>query len=70
MDGGGEYPTTDDGYLYVPNYSAIPTDYDDIMCVPLTYLTHLNQNIFKIISTANPIINGVQMFKGLHIKVR
>ena len=34
------------------------------------YDTILNQNIFKIISIANPIINGVQMFKSLLIMQR
>ena len=45
-----DYPITDDGYLYVPIVSSIPTDYDGYMLCSLAYLPYIDRNTFELIS--------------------
>lgn len=74
-----KYDNTD--VINVKRLSEIPSDYEGVMGVPITFLKYYNENQFEIVGEANhgsdneydffkPIINGKQLFKRILIKRR
>ena len=64
------YPKFDNqDILEVPLVDGIPSDYDGVMAVPITFLDRYSPEQFEIVGRDNaPIVNGQRIFKRLLIR--
>lgn len=54
--------------IEVPYTDAIPSDYEGVMGVPISFANKYNPEQFEIINICDPILNGKNLFKRILIK--
>lgn len=63
------YPVYDNyDAIEVPYTSCIPSDYDGVMGVPITFMTKYNPDQFEILGGINPSLNGRKLYKRLLVR--
>jgi len=64
-----DYPKYDNyDAIEVSKVSDIPMDYEGAMGVPITFFDKYNPDQFEILSTANPVLNGKNIYARILIK--